>query len=158
MATGGWTNPPSSRGLIFLPASRSVTAEYGSPTRLTSSSCKILTATVADKQEVVATGFGRSDTHGAQLAHLGPRGWLYGLNGVFNPVTSSIREKSTISPAPFRIHPRTREFQLFAEGRATQGVAWNEDGEAFLMPASSITCGISPSDYYHRQAGRIRLT
>ncbi|HVR74726.1 MAG TPA: PVC-type heme-binding CxxCH protein, partial [Planctomycetota bacterium] len=40
----------------------------------------------ADQSEVVLTGFGRYDTH--ELPNTltwGPDGWLYGLNGVFNP-------------------------------------------------------------------------
>ena len=40
----------------------------------------------ADKQEVVVTGFGRDDTHELPNSLTwGPDGWLYGLNGVFNP-------------------------------------------------------------------------
>jgi hypothetical protein len=40
----------------------------------------------ADSKEVVATGFGRSDTHELPNSLTwGPDGWLYGWNGVFNP-------------------------------------------------------------------------
>ncbi len=40
----------------------------------------------ADRREVVVTGFGRDDTHELPNSLTwGPDGWLYGLNGVFNP-------------------------------------------------------------------------
>src|SRR6185437_11758909 len=40
----------------------------------------------AGKPEVVVTGFGRYDTHELPNSLTwGPDGWLYGLNGVFNP-------------------------------------------------------------------------
>src|SRR6059058_5616433 len=40
----------------------------------------------ADRREVVVSGFGRHDTHELPNSLTwGPDGWLYGLNGVFNP-------------------------------------------------------------------------
>src|SRR4051812_47497971 len=40
----------------------------------------------ADQSEVVVTGFGRADAHELpSTLTWGPDGWLYGLNGVFNP-------------------------------------------------------------------------
>src|SRR5262249_2824482 len=67
------------------------------------------------KPEVVVTGFGRHDTHELPNSLTwGPDGWLYGLNGVFNG--SHVRQNGKdfqFTCAMFRIHPRTREFQLF---------------------------------------------
>ena len=42
----------------------------------------------ADKEEVILTGFGRDDRHELPNSLTwGPDGWLYGMNGVFNPPT-----------------------------------------------------------------------
>jgi putative membrane-bound dehydrogenase-like protein len=70
----------------------------------------------ADKREVVVTGFGRDDTHELPNSLTwGPDGWLYGLNGVFNPsVVEQNGKRFKFTCALFRIHPRTREFQVFA--------------------------------------------
>ena len=88
----------------------------------------------ADTREVVVTGFGRDDTHELPNSLTwGPDGWLYGWNGVFNP--SHIKHKGKdhhFTCAIFRIHPRTREFEVFCEGTSNPwGIAWNNDGEAF---------------------------
>src|SRR5215831_17878682 len=48
----------------------------------------------AGPPEVVVTGFGRSDTHELPNSLTwGPDGWLYGLNGVFNPSKIKYRGK-----------------------------------------------------------------
>ena len=73
----------------------------------------------ADEPEVVVTGFGRSDTHEMpNTLTWGPDGWLYGLNGVFNPsvVKSNNGKTYRFTCALFRINPRTREFQIVCEG------------------------------------------
>jgi len=98
----------------------------------------------ADKQEVVVTDFARADTHELPNSLTwGPDGWLYGLNGVAN--NSRVRYSSTnphytqehrgwpISCAMFRIHPQTREFQVFCEGTSNPwGIAFNDEGDAFV--------------------------
>src|SRR6478672_11335591 len=64
-------------------------------------------------REVVVTGFGREDTHELPSSLTwGPDGWLYGLNGVFNPslVKSNNGKEYAFTCAMWRIHPRTREF------------------------------------------------
>jgi glucose/arabinose dehydrogenase len=60
----------------------------------------------ADKQEVVVTGFGRDDTHELPNSLTwGPDGWLYGLNGVFNPsVVKSNKPSLLKSSRPTAIH------------------------------------------------------
>src|SRR5688572_19884281 len=60
----------------------------------------------ADKTEVVVTGFGRDDTHELPNSFTwGPDGYLYGLNGVFNPSHIEHRgRKFDFTCALFRIH------------------------------------------------------
>ncbi|MEX0819774.1 MAG: PVC-type heme-binding CxxCH protein [Pirellulaceae bacterium] len=111
----------------------------------------------ADKREVVVTGFGRDDTHELPNSlNWGPDGYLYGLNGVFNH--SHVKQNGKdfkFTCAMFRIDPRTREFELFAEGTSNPwGIAWDPEGSAFIS-----TCvidhlwHITESGYYHRQGG-----
>ena len=111
----------------------------------------------ADKKEVVVTGFGRYDTHELPNSLTwGPDGWLYGWNGVFNDADIKYRGKEfKFNCAIFRIHPKTREFQVFCEGVSNPwGIAFNTEGEAF-----SSACVIdhlwhlTESNYYIRQGG-----
>jgi glucose/arabinose dehydrogenase len=111
----------------------------------------------ADKQEVVVTGFGRADTHELPNSLTwGPDGYLYGLNGVFNP--SRVQQggrKFEFTCALFRIHPRTRAFELFAEGTSNPwGIAWDPEGSAFLSACViDHLWHITESGYYLRQGG-----
>lgn len=116
--------------------------------------------------QVVVTGFGRTDTHELPNSLTwGPDGWLYGLNGVFNhshvrypegnPNFDADHPGWKFTCALFRIHPRTREFQLFAEGTSNPwGIAFNQDGEAFLSACViDHLWHITETGYYHRQGG-----
>lgn len=111
----------------------------------------------ADESEVVVTGFGREDTHELPNSLTwGPDGWLYGLNGVFNH--SRVEQNGTIfefTCALFRIHPRTREFQLFAEGTSNPwGVAFDDEGSAFVSACViDHLWHLTETGYYHRQGG-----
>lgn len=111
----------------------------------------------ADKQEVVVTGFGRFDTHELPNSLTwGPDGWLYGLNGVFNRSQVKHRGREyTFTCALFRIHPRTRDFELFAEGTSNPwGVAWDNAGSAFLSACViDHLWHLTETGYYHRQGG-----
>jgi putative membrane-bound dehydrogenase-like protein len=123
----------------------------------------------ADKQRVVVTGFGRTDTHELPNSLTwGPDGWLYGLNGVFNHSyvrygkdNPNYKKAGDAHPgwpltcAMFRIHPRTWEFQVFAEGTSNPwGIAFNEDGEAFVSACViDHLWHITETGYYHRQGG-----
>lgn len=120
----------------------------------------------ADRQEVIVTGFGRTDTHELPNSFTwGPDGWLYGLNGVFNychvrypPGNPNYREGQPgwkFDAAIFRIHPRTREFQIFAEGTSNPwGIAFDNRGEMFLSACViDHLWHITRGGYYHRQAG-----
>ena len=57
--------------------------------------------------------------------------------------------------ALFRINPRTREFQVFAEGTSNPwGIAWDHEGSAFLSACViDHLWHIVESGYYHRQGG-----
>ncbi|HEX8202950.1 MAG TPA: PVC-type heme-binding CxxCH protein [Isosphaeraceae bacterium] len=107
--------------------------------------------------QVVVTGFGRADTH--ELPNTlawGPDGWLYGWNGVFNP--SHVEYRGTVydfTCAVFRIHPKTRDFELFCEGTSNPwGLTWDREGSAF---ASACVIDhlwhLVETGYYHRQGG-----
>jgi putative heme-binding domain-containing protein len=111
----------------------------------------------AGKPEVVVTGFGRTDTH--ELPNCltwGPDGWLYGLNGVFNHSHVKHRGKEwKFTCALFRIHPRTREFELFCEGTSNPwGLAIDGEG-SFFVSACVIDhlWHLAETGYYHRQGG-----
>jgi putative heme-binding domain-containing protein len=111
----------------------------------------------AGKPEVVVTGFGRDDTH--ELPNTltwGPDGWLYGLNGVFN--SSHVKHNGKewrFTCALFRIHPKTREFQVFCEGTSNPwGLAIDGEG-SFFVSACVIDhlWHLAETGYYHRQGG-----
>lgn len=111
----------------------------------------------AGKPEVVVTGFGRQDTHELPNSLTwGPDGWLYGLNGVFNPCVVKQNGKTfNFTCALFRIHPKTREFQLFCEGTSNPwGVAWDTEGSAFVSACViDHLWHLVETGYYHRQGG-----
>jgi len=120
----------------------------------------------ADKQEVVVSGFGRDDTHELPNSLTwGPDGWLYGLNGVFNPShihygpsNPNFREGHAgwkFTCAMFRIHPKTWEFQVFCEGTSNPwGIAFNDVGEAFVSACViDHLWHLTETGYYHRQGG-----
>jgi putative heme-binding domain-containing protein len=108
--------------------------------------------------DVVATGFGRADTHELPNSLTwGPDGWLYGWNGVFNPsrVSSNNGKTYEFTCAIWRIHPRTREFQIWCEGTSNPwGIAINDEGEFF---ASACVIDhlwhLVEGGYYIRQGG-----
>ncbi len=120
----------------------------------------------ADKIETVVTGFGRTDTHELPNSLTwGPDGWLYGLNGVFNYSDVKYAETNPnfdpehpgwkFTCAMFRIHPRTRKFEIFAEGTSNPwGIAINEDGEFFISACViDHLWHIVETGYYIRQGG-----
>jgi putative heme-binding domain-containing protein len=111
----------------------------------------------ADSREVLYTGFGRFDTHELpNTLSWGPDGWIYGLNGVFNPATVRHEGRETrFDAALWRFHPRTRAFELFAEGTSNPwGVAWDKDGNAFVSACViDHLYHLAETGYYHRQAG-----
>lgn len=120
----------------------------------------------ADQREVIVTGFGRADTHELPNSlSWGPDGYLYGLNGVFNP--SHVRYTQgnpnyrpehpgwQFTCAMFRIHPVTRTFELFCEGTSNPwGIAWDLEGSAFVSACViDHLWHLTETGYYHRQGG-----
>ncbi|HUQ68885.1 MAG TPA: PVC-type heme-binding CxxCH protein, partial [Planctomycetaceae bacterium] len=116
--------------------------------------------------QVVVTGFGRTDTHELPNSLTwGPDGWLYGLNGVFNfshvkyaegnPNYKADHAGWPLTCAMFRIHPRTREFQVFCEGTSNPwGIAFNDEGDAFVSACViDHLWHLVETGYYHRQGG-----
>lgn len=120
--------------------------------------------------QVVVTGFGRTDTHELPNSLTwGPDGWLYGLNGVFNhshvkyhPDNPNFAKAEAekhpgwpLTCAMFRIHPRTREFQVFCEGTSNPwGIAFNDEGDAFVSACViDHLWHLVETGYYHRQGG-----
>jgi putative membrane-bound dehydrogenase-like protein len=80
--------------------------------------------------EVLLRGFGLQDAHSTvnSLAW-GPDGWLYGAQG--STVTALIRGIG-FQQGIWRYHPRTRAFELFAEGGGnTWGLDFDRGGNAF---------------------------
>lgn len=116
--------------------------------------------------QTVVTGFGRKDTHELPNSLTwGPDGWLYGLNGVFNNShVKYVKENPNykedhpgwpLTCALFRIHPRTREFQVFCEGTSNPwGIAIDNEG-SFFVSACVIDhlWHLVETGYYHRQGG-----
>jgi putative heme-binding domain-containing protein len=111
----------------------------------------------AGPPEVVVTGFGRHDTHEVPNSLTwGPDGWLYGLNGVFNPAHIKHQGKEfRFTCALFRIHPKTHEFQVFCEGTSNPwGLAWDTEGSAFVSACViDHLWHLTETGYYLRQGG-----
>ena len=113
-------------------------------------------------REVVVTGFGRTDTHELPNSLTwGPDGWLYGLNGVFNQcsILSNNGKRYDFTCALWRVHPRTREFQIVAEGTSNPyGLGWDTEGSAIIEAchwANDHLFHFVETGYYQRQAGRV---
>ncbi|HVS36042.1 MAG TPA: HEAT repeat domain-containing protein, partial [Gemmataceae bacterium] len=106
---------------------------------------------------VLLRGFGMEDAHSvANSLTWGPDGWLYGWNGVFNPAHVMQNGKTfDFTCAMFRINPRTREFQVWAEGTSNPwSIAWNGEGDAFCEACViDHLWHITESAYYIRQGG-----
>jgi putative membrane-bound dehydrogenase-like protein len=72
--------------------------------------------------QVLLSGFGMEDAHAfANSLQWGPDGWLYGAQG--STVSANIRG-IRFAQGIWRYHPRTQEFELFAEGG---GNTWGFD-------------------------------
>ncbi|MDB5290396.1 MAG: putative rane-bound dehydrogenase, partial [Phycisphaerales bacterium] len=111
----------------------------------------------ADKQEVILTGFGRADRHELPNSLTwGPDGWLYGMNGVFNGARVANHGKTfDFTCAIWRWHPKTKKFELFAEGTSNPwGLDYNRQGDWFISCCViDHLFHISQSGYYQRQGG-----
>ena len=81
--------------------------------------------------EVLLKGFGMEDAHAfANSLTWGPDGWLYGAQG--STVTANIRGVEFQQGVWRHHHPRTRQFELFAEGGGnTWGIDFDREGQLF---------------------------
>jgi putative membrane-bound dehydrogenase-like protein len=111
------------------------------------------------KFETVLKGFGSEDTHETlNTFQWGPDGWLYGLHGVFTQ--SNVKPldgpETRMNAAVWRFHPKTKKFEIFAEGTSNPwGMDWrNTDGQ-FILACCVIPhlYHIVPGGIYKRQAG-----
>lgn len=80
--------------------------------------------------EVLLSGFGIDDAHAvANSLTWGPDGWLYGVQG--STVTANVRGNE-FQQGCWRFHPRTQEFELFAEGGGNSwGLDFDRQGNIF---------------------------
>lgn len=111
----------------------------------------------ATEPQVLFTGFGRADRHELPNSLTwGPDGWLYGMNGVFNGTHVVTNGKTfDFTCAIWRWHPKTKQFELFAEGTSNPwGLDYNRQGDWFLSCCViDHLFHITQSGYYHRQGG-----
>ncbi len=111
------------------------------------------------KFETVLGGFGSQDTHETLNTFTwGPDGWLYGLHGVFSQ--SNVKPldgpETRMNAAIWRLHPKTKKFEIFAEGTSNPwGIDFrNTDGQAILACCViPHLYHIVPGGIYKRQAG-----
>lgn len=119
----------------------------------------------AESFEIVASGFGSQDTHETLNTFTwGPDGWLYGLHGVFTvskvksgepgasaPGVASGGEPIDLDAGVWRYHPRTKKFEIFAEGTSNPwGMDFNSNGECFI-------CACVIPHLYHMVPGGIYI-
>jgi putative membrane-bound dehydrogenase-like protein len=98
--------------------------------------------------EVLLTGFGLQDAHATvNSMGWGPDGWLYGAQG--STVTANIRGIG-FQQGIWRYHPRTKAFELFAEGGGnTWGLDFDRGGNAFgSSNGAFITFHMVQGGYY----------
>ncbi len=116
---------------------------------------------VADKRTILKTGFGLDDRHEMLNGFAwGPDGWLYMTHGVFT--RSRVRNENdpqddgvTVTAAVARYHPRTKRFEVFAEGTSNPwGVDFDREGNAFVTACViPHMFHMAPGGLYQRQAG-----
>ena len=94
---------------------------------------------VADKRTVLMNGFGLEDRHELLNGFTwGPDGWLYMTHGVFTHSKVKRAEEPkgegvTMNAAVARFHPRTKRFEVFADGTSNPwGVDFDREGNAFV--------------------------
>ncbi len=116
---------------------------------------------IADKRTVLMTGFGLEDRHELLNGFTwGPDGWLYMTHGVFT--RSKVKDPNNLedsgvlmTAAVARFHPRTKKFEVFAEGTSNPwGVDFDRAGNAFVTACViDHLFHMAPGGIYVRQAG-----
>ena len=114
----------------------------------------------ADTREVLLTGFGLDDRHELLNGFTwGPDGWLYMTHGVFTHSKVKIPEATEpgieMTAAVARFHPRTKKFEVFAEGTSNPwGVDFDATGNAFVSACViDHLFHMAPGGIYQRQSG-----
>ncbi len=114
----------------------------------------------ADVRTVVLTGFGLHDRHELLNGFTwGPDGWLYMTHGVFTASKVKIPEATTpgveMNAAVARFHPRTKKFEIFADGTSNPwGVDFDKNGNAFVSACViDHLFHMAPGGIYQRQGG-----
>ncbi|MDB6026772.1 MAG: Membrane-bound dehydrogenase domain protein, partial [Verrucomicrobiales bacterium] len=114
----------------------------------------------ADTREVLLSGFATNDRHELLNGFTwGPDGWLYMTHGVFNGSKVKIPEATTpgvtMTAAVARFHPRTKKFEIYADGTSNPwGVDFDKDGNAFVSACViDHLFHMSPGGIYQRQGG-----
>ncbi len=116
----------------------------------------------AGPAQVLLDGWGLDDTHEIlNNFRWGPDGWLYGTHGVFTHSNvgrpgATDEERTKLNGGVWRYHPKTKKFELFAEGTSNPwGIDFNDYGHPF------ITVCVIPHMFhviqgarYLRQAGK----
>jgi len=107
------------------------------------------------------TGFGLEDRHELLNGFAwGPDGWLYMTHGVFT--LSKVKDPNnpndppvTLTAGVARFHPRTKKFEIFAEGTSNPwGVDFDRAGNAFVTACViDHMFHMAPGGSYVRQAG-----
>jgi len=115
----------------------------------------------ADKRTVLKTGFGLDDRHELLNGFTwGPDGWLYMTHGVFthsvvkdpaNPNDTGVKVDAAVA----RYHPRTKQFEAFADGTSNPwGVDFDRAGNAFVSACViDHLFHMAPGGQYARQGG-----
>lgn len=134
---GAWIlNPPY---LLFYPDKNHDSIADGSP-------------------EIHLQGFGLEDTHSVvNSLCMGPDGWLYAaqgstVTGAVKSYNSDAQPLKSLGQAIWRYHPKTRQYEIFAEGGGNAfGVALNNAGEIFSGHNGGDTRG-----FHYYQGGYYR--
>jgi len=108
--------------------------------------------------EVHLEGFGLEDTHSVvNNLTMGPDGWIYGaqgstVSGDVKAPGSSEKPIQSLGQAIWRYHPKTRKYEIFAEGGGNAfGVAFDDRGEVFSGHNGGDTRG-----FHYYQGGYYR--
>lgn len=117
---------------------------------------------VADRKTAVLTGFGLEDRHELLNGFAwGPDGQLYMTHGVFTHTKAVDPDQPDAAPVVLtagvaRLDPRTRRFEVFAEGTSNPwGVDFDRHGHAFVSACViDHLFHLAPGGIYQRQAGQ----
>ncbi|MBX3734939.1 MAG: dehydrogenase [Verrucomicrobiae bacterium] len=117
---------------------------------------------VVDRRIQVLTGFGLEDRHEVLNGFTwGPDGQLYMTHGVFTRTEAKDPADPRSAPVLLtagvaRLDPRTRRFEVFAEGTSNPwGVDFDARGNAFVSACViDHLFHLSPAGIYQRQAGQ----